>query len=352
MSTTQKAVVLTEVGKPVVLMSDWPIPEPKEDQVQVQVTVAGLNPHDEKIRSGHLKLALPAILTHDVVGKITKLGPGVTTLAVGDRILFQPVFALGEHQVSPQAYAQAGLQEYAVADLVALAKIPDSITDDEACTMVSNLFTSVAALFKTLAIPAPWEPAAQTFDYAKTTLLIIGGGTNCGRFAVQLAKLAGIGSIVVVGGDGAELKTFGANHVVDRHGGEEKVRVRVREIVGDDLIYAYDAINPPETLHLGVNALSNSSKGVLARLIPFGSVDESRVVGKQAGFEVRDVFGSSQVVPELARGFWSRFPEYVTTGLIKPLAYTAKTGLTAENVNEVLDAYRDGKRVTKTHIHL
>ncbi|KAI8632377.1 putative alcohol dehydrogenase [Xylariaceae sp. FL1651] len=346
MSRTQQALIVSELGKPVTLVSDWPVPEPGTNQVQVKVTVAGLNSHDEKARNWGLIIGknLPAILTHDVVGKVTKLGQGVTNLAVGDRIVFQSAF------ITPR-WAQNGLQEYAVADLGALAKIPDSITDDEAATLPTSIIAPLVALFDTLQIPAPWSPAAKTFHYASTVILIIGGGSNCGRFGVQLAKLAGIGSIFVVGGNEAELKSLGATHVINRHGGHEKVLARIRDIVGDDLIYVYDAISPVEEQVLGLNALSSHKRGTLARLIPLGPVDESKVLGKKAGFDVRDVFGSSQQHPELATGFWSRIPGYLEAGQIKPLAYTVKKGLLPTHVNEILDAYRDGKAVTKTNIH-
>ncbi|RYP17379.1 hypothetical protein DL765_004579 [Monosporascus sp. GIB2] len=345
MSRTQKALILSEVGKPVTLVSDRLIPEPGANQVQVKVTVAGLNPHDQKSRDqGLFATSLPLILTHDVVGRVTKLGQGVTNIAIGDRIVYQASFAPGS--------THNGLQEYAIADLGALAKIPDSITDDEAATLPCNTIAPLVALFETLQIPAPWSPAAKEFDYANTAILIVGGGSNCGRFGVQLAKLAGIGRIVVVGGDEAELKSFGATHVIDRHAGYETVLARIRDIVGDDLVYAYDAVSPPDGQLLALNALSSHKKGALARLIPLVPVDESKVLGKKAGFDVRDVFGSSQQHPELAAGFWSRVMGYIEAGQIKPLAYTVKEGLLASNVNEVLDAYRDGKAVTKTHIHL
>jgi NADPH2:quinone reductase len=346
MSGAQKALVVTELGKPVSLVTDRPIPEPGANQVQVKVTVAGLNPHDEKSRSLGLFIAddLPSILTNDVVGKVTKLGQGVTDIAVGDRIVFQPTFAPG----SPQN----GLQEYATADLLALAKIPDSITDDEAATLPTNIIAPLVALFETLKIPAPWSKAAEGFDYANTSLLVIGGGSSCGRFGVQLAKLAGIGRIVVVGGNEAELKSFGATHVIDRHAGEDTILARIHDVVGDDLVYAYDAVNPPDGQLLALKALSSHTKGALARLVPAGPVDESKVVGKKAGFDVRNVFGSSHQHPELAAAFWSRTPGYLTAGQIKPLSYVVKEGLSASNVNEVLDAYRDEKAVQKTHIHL
>jgi NADPH:quinone reductase len=346
MSHTQKALIVSEIGKPVTLISDRPVPEPGTSQVQLKVAVAGLNPHDQKSRDGGLFISedLPSILSNDVVGKVTKLGQGVSGIAVGDRIVYQPSFAPGS--------TQNGLQEYAIADLGALAKIPDSITDDEAATLPTNILAPLVALFDTLQIPAPWSPATKEFDYAGAALLVVGGGSSCGKFGVQLAKLAGIGHIIVVGGDEAELKSFGATHVIDRHAGNDAVLARIRDVVGDDLVYAYDAVNPPDGQLLALNALSSHKKGALARLLPLGPVDESKVLGKKAGFDVRNVFGSSHQYPELASGFWSRVTGYLENGQIKPLSYVVKKGLLASHVNEVLDAYRDGKSVKKTHLHL
>lgn len=275
---------------------------------------------------------------------MTKIGEGVSGVAVGDRIVSQPGFA--------PSSTQNGLQEYAVADVGAFAKIPAGTSDDEAATLPTNIIAPLVALFKVLQIPAPWTAEAKGFDYAGTTLLVVGGGSNCGRFGVQLAKLAGIGRIVVVGGNESELRGLGATHVLDRHGGHDAVLARIRGVVGDDLVYAYDAVSPVEDQVLALNALSSTKKGALARLLPLGPVDESKVVGKKAGFEVRDTYGSSQVNPEVAVGFWENLPGFLEAGKIKPTAYVVKKGLTAENVNEVLDAYRDGKPVTKTHIHI
>ncbi len=347
MAQTQKALLVTEVGKPLVLVSDRAIPEPQPNQIQVKVAVAGINQHDRKARDFGLFIAgkLPAVLTNDVAGKVTKVGENLTgEVKVGDRVVTHAGLAPG--------YTQSGLQEYVVADAGAFAKIPDTITDDEAATLPTNIIAPLVAFFKVLQIPAPWSPGAKDFDYANATILIIGGGTNCGKFGVQLAKLAGIGRIVAVGGDEAELKSYGATHIVDRHGGYETVLGRIRDIVGDDLIYAYDTVNPPPGQILALNALSSHKRGALARLLPMGPVDESKVIGKTAGFEVRDVFGSSHAHPELCKEFWARVPAYLETGIIKPLGFVVKEGLEPDNVNEVLDGYRDGKPITKTHIHL
>jgi NADPH2:quinone reductase len=347
--TTQKALVVTKVGSSLELVRDQAVPQPGPDQVLLKVAVAGFNPHDQKARDTGLFIAqnLPALLTNDVAGVVVALGPGVQKYQLGDRVLSHAGFS--------GTYAQNGLQEYAVNEIGAGFKIPDSTTDDEASTLPTNIIAPLVGLFDDkngVGIPAPWTEAAKKFDYKGAAILVVGGGSNCGRFAVQLAKLAGIGTIVSVGGSEQELKSYGATDVVDRHGGEDVVLEKIQKLVGDDLMYAFDAVNPPAGQILALNALSSSKKGKLARLLPTGAVDETKVVGKRAGFEVINVFGSSQVKPELTYPFWELVPEYLTSGKIKPLKYTIKEGLSAENANAVLDAYRDGNSIQKTHIHI
>ncbi|RDW57764.1 hypothetical protein BP5796_12565 [Coleophoma crateriformis] len=347
--TQQNALVVTEIGKPLKLVTDRPVPQPEANQVLLKVTVAGLNPHDQKARDTGLFIAdnLPAVLANDVVGVVEALGPQVSKYQLGDRVL--------SHTGFQGSFIQNGLQEYAISDVGAGFKIPDSVSDDEAATLPTNIIAPLFGLFAENAgvgIPAPWTPEAKAFDYPSTTVLILGGGSNNGKFAVQLAKLAGIGKIVVFGGPVEELEAYGATVVLDRHGDYDSSLKRILQEVGDDLLYALDTINPPDGQILGLNALSSSRKGKMARLLPLGPVDETKVVGKKAGFELINVFGSSQAKPDLAYPFWERVPQYLAEGKIKPLPFTVKKGLAAEGANEVLDRYRDGKPVVKTHIHI
>lgn len=291
---------------------------------------------------------LPVVLTNDVVGTVVALGPGVSKYALGDRVVSHAGFAPGG--------VQSGLQEYALHDIGAGVKIPDSVSDDEAVTLPTALIAPLFGLFskdKGLGIPAPWTSEAAEFGYTGTSLLIVGGGSSCGKFAVQLAALAGIGRIVVVGGPEEELKSYGATHIINRHLGFDAVLEQIRAVVGDELYYAFDAINMPEGQLLAANALSSHKRGRLARLLTsFGPVDESRVVGKKAGFQVVNVLGLSQLQPEIAYPFWERVPELLTSGKLRPLGFVINDGLTVENVSEVFQAYKEGKRVTKTHIHI
>ncbi|KAF2181012.1 putative alcohol dehydrogenase [Zopfia rhizophila CBS 207.26] len=346
--STQQALIVTSLGQPITSTTTRPIPQPGPNQVQLRVTVAGLNPHDQKARDGGLfiKDALPAILANDVAGVVTALGPNATKFNVGDRVF--------SYAAMTPDHAQKGLQQYALVDEDFTAKVPEGFTEHDVTTLPVNIIAGSVGLFHEsgLGIPAPWSEESKTFDYAGTQILIIGGGSNCGRLAVQLAKLAGIEKIVVVGGKQDELKKFGATHVLDRHGGDEIVLERIREVVGDDLLYCYDAVNPPESQFLGINALSNTKKGKLARLVFYRHSDTFKVVGKKAGYEVKDVFGSPHLRPELSRSFWKRIEEYLIQGNIVPTRYVVEQGLDAAKVNEVLDRYRDGKPVTQTHFRI
>jgi NADPH2:quinone reductase len=166
--------------------------------------------------------------------------------------------------------------------------------------------------------------------------------------------LAGIGKIVVVGGSEQELKGWGATHVLDRHGGDEVLLKRIRDVVGEDLLYAFDPVNPPESQHIAISALSSSKTGTVARLVSFlGDYDESKIIGeKKAGYEMRSVIGLSQAKPETAKPFWDRLENYLTEKIIVPNPYKVVDGLNAEKVNEVLDRYRDGKRVVQTQFRV
>lgn len=341
----QKALLVTEIGKPLVLTTSHPVPQPGPSQIQIRVSVTGINPHDQRMRDTGLLIAdsLPAILTNDVVGIVTALGAEVSNFALGDRVVSQSLVTDS---------TQSGLQEYAVLDADFAAKVPDSLSDDDAAELPTNAVTSALALFDNtlLGFPAPWSRKQNLQD---TTLLIIGGGSNCGRFGVQLAAAAGIRRIVVVGGDESELRSYGVTHVLDRHGSDDEVLARIRDVVGDELLYAYDTVNMPDKLHLAINALSSTKKGKVARLIPIGDPDDTKINSKKDGYDFLNVFGYPRARVEVGKPFWEHLPQLLQERKIKPTkSVVVEKGLDADKVNAVLDAYRDGRKVVKTHFHI
>ena len=340
--TTQKGLIVHALRSPLTLVTNRPIIQPTANQILIRVSVAGINPHDQKSRDLGLFIAdkLPAVLTNDVVGRVVSVGDSVTNFKEGDRVVTQAGWAPGN--------PSNGLQEYATLEADFVSKIPDGVSDDEAATIPTNALPALVAFYgpKGFQWPAPWSTPKA--DLSGESLLIIGGGSNCGRFAVQLAALGGVGTIVVLGGNEAELKSYGATHVLDRSGSHEGVAARIQHALPNGTKSVFDAINPPETQYVGINVLSAGGK--YARLLPLGPPDTKHITSTE--YEVANVFGSSHAVPEVSKEFWARLPGYLERGEIKPTEFTVVKGLTAESVDKVLNAYRDGKRVVKTHVHI
>ncbi|KAJ5113217.1 GroES-like protein [Penicillium angulare] len=352
MAQNQVALLATKIGEPLIKASR-PIPVPKEGEVLIKVTIAGLNPHDAKARDHGLfiKDHLPAVLGADVVGIVMSLGPDVTRFKEGDHIFGQAGLLganLGGHfNFGVPNYDTQGLQEYAILETKYSAKVPLGFTDAQMATVPTNCVPAAVAFFdKTcFGIPAPWDAAASEFDYKGTSLLIIGGGSNTGKFGIQLAALLGIGKIIVVAGlkGAADAKALGATHVIDRTLSATDIAAEVREIVGDNLIYAFDTINKPGDQYVGVEALSNTETGKLARLIPLGPVDVSRLSSqKPAGFDTLDVLGVSTGSPATTIPLWEHIVGWVEEGKLKPTSFQVIEGLDVDAVNKTLDGYSNG----------
>jgi NADPH2:quinone reductase len=315
-----------------------------------------VNPHDEKVRNkGRFSTGEPAILANDVVGEIVKLGTGevVSAVNIGEHIFAQS-------SISPEggfgfSSVAGGLQQYALVDVRHAATVAESsLTDDEAATFPVNIIPPFIALFESsnLGFPPPFSPEAQSFDYASKTLLIVGGASNCGRFGIQLAKIAGIGRIITVAAKRNEegLKALGATDVIDRHA--DDVAGLVRRIVGDDLGYALDTINEGHDQYVGVAALSNSKRGKLMTLIPpEGELDPAKIGLKKFGYDWNLTFGASSIYSEITVEFWKVLPSWIRRGLLKPANFEVIKWLDADKVNEALDRYRDSKPTVKGNVH-
>ncbi|KAF5587644.1 zinc-type alcohol dehydrogenase [Fusarium subglutinans] len=347
---SQKALLLEEVGKPLTV-GHRSIPEPSENQLLVKVLVAGLNPHDQRTRDDGLFISsMPYIIASDIVGEVVTVGAGEHSAK----------FTLGEH-VFGHTFAEGGFnndfnaaQQYALVDARFVGRVAGSgLTDDEASTIPVIVLAAFITLFAPSGhgIPAPFASEAKSFEYSSISLLVIGGGSNTGRAVVELAKLVGIGQILVIAGkqNEANLKAIGATHFIDRR--DADVLDQVRAITGDELIYAVDTVNAGLDQELGVAALSNKKKGTLITLRrPDGDFDAAKIGPKAAGYERRLAFGVSPMHPELTTKFWEEVPRWYNEGKLHSSSFEVIKGLDADAVNKALDKYRDGAGV-KVNIH-
>eukprot|EP00208_Stichococcus_sp_RCC1054_P006972 CAMPEP_0206150012 /NCGR_PEP_ID=MMETSP1473-20131121/38078_1 /ASSEMBLY_ACC=CAM_ASM_001109 /TAXON_ID=1461547 /ORGANISM="Stichococcus sp, Strain RCC1054" /LENGTH=335 /DNA_ID=CAMNT_0053547501 /DNA_START=678 /DNA_END=1685 /DNA_ORIENTATION=- len=186
------------------------IPEPKEGQVLIRVHLRPINPTDFFKAGGtylNIEEAIPFTAGSDGVGTISKLGPGVTGLSVGDRVVVGTLL---------ETWAQ-----YAVADAAVVVRVPDGVSDRVACQFFVNPVT-VVGLLDAAAVPeGKW-------------LLQGAGFSSLGRQLVQYARHRGVKTISVVRRNEQieQLKALGADEVIDSN--VEDVVKRVKAIAGPD----------------------------------------------------------------------------------------------------------------------
>ena len=169
-----KAVQIDNYSKTIdsVKIREINIPEIKPDEVLVRVKSVGINPVDNMITRGEVKLitpySFPLTIGNELAGIIEKIGERVIEFKEGDRVFSRlPTNKIG-------AFA-----EYVAINKKDLAKIPEYLSFNEAA-----------------AIPLTALTAYQALDILQVksgeTLFISGGSGGFGAMAVPLAKARGI----------------------------------------------------------------------------------------------------------------------------------------------------------------
>jgi NADPH2:quinone reductase len=172
-----KAIVVSEFGGPEQLrLVDVADPEPGAGQVRIAVHAAGTSPVDPSNRADGSWAGLkpPVILGYEVAGVIDRLGPGVTGLSVGDRVMAMTHFPDGA----------GGYAELAVVDAAAVARIGATIS------FVAAAGTPVAGGTALIVLRRLGLAAGDR-------LLVLGASGGVGLFLLQLAADQGIITIAV-----------------------------------------------------------------------------------------------------------------------------------------------------------
>jgi NADPH:quinone reductase-like Zn-dependent oxidoreductase len=80
-------------------------PQPGPNEIKVRMAGASVNPDrledSHRVRPKRMPMELPAILGRDVSGTVVAIGPGVTTLSVGTRVMGNVPHGYAEIVVAP-----------------------------------------------------------------------------------------------------------------------------------------------------------------------------------------------------------------------------------------------------------
>ncbi len=81
-----KAAVLSDYGQPVTTQTVI-LDAPRDHEVRVRIRASGICHSDWHVVTGHLPLPVPIVLGHEGAGVVEALGPGVSRVRVGDRVV-------------------------------------------------------------------------------------------------------------------------------------------------------------------------------------------------------------------------------------------------------------------------
>lgn len=207
-------------GEPreVLRLDEIPEPEPGPGEVLLRVRAAGVNFPDALLCRGEYQIRPPLPFTPGVemCGEIAALGPDVTGLTEGDRV------------ISTAALPGGAFAEYAVVPAAGVLPAPEALDDPAAAVLHIGYQTGWFGLHRRAAL-RPGE-----------TLLVHAAAGGVGSAAVQLGKAAGAYVIGVVGGaqKAEAARELGADLVVDRH--TEDFVAAVKDATGGrgaDIVY-------------------------------------------------------------------------------------------------------------------
>ncbi|KAI0080914.1 GroES-like protein [Panus rudis PR-1116 ss-1] len=283
---------------------------PGPGELLVRLEAIALNPVDWKIREyGVYVEHYPAILGSDAAGVVAKVGEGVTSFAVGDKVLFQGFFVDNR---------RATFQQYSVVPAEITAKVPSNLTFDQAASIPLGLATSFIALYGSgwerggAQLPAPWSPEGQG-KFAGHPIVIFGGSSSVGSYVIQAARLSGFSPIIttVSPHNNDLVKSLGATHTIDRHLSPSEIVAEVKKITSEPVKYIYDAVSLPDTQKAAVDILAPG--GTLLLVL-------AKAVDVPAGTKVISTFGTVQAPQNREFGveLYKNLTKLFESGLIKP----------------------------------
>ncbi|GIT81783.1 zinc-dependent alcohol dehydrogenase [Leifsonia sp. LS1] len=212
------AAVVTRFHEPLTI-EERAIPSPGPGQILVRLETCGLCHTDIHAINGDwpVKPQLPFVPGHEGVGIVERLGAGVTSRTIGQRVALPWLgHACGEcrycidgrenlceRQYNTGYAVDGGYAEYAVADARFAAPVPDGVDPLDAAPLTCAGVTTYAAV-----------KAARVVPGERVAVFGVGG---LGHLAVQYARLVGAQVVAVdVTEEKLELAVdLGADHVVN-----------------------------------------------------------------------------------------------------------------------------------------
>lgn len=290
---------------------DRPTPEPGPGEVLVDVVAAGVNRADLLQRQGHYDPPPGAtdVLGLECSGRVSALGDGVTTVAVGDEVVC--------------LLSGGGYAEQVVVPAGQVASAPGGVD-----------LVDAAGLMETVA--TVWSNVVMTAGLTEGgTLLVHGGASGIGTTAIQVATALGARVAVTVGSEekAAFCRELGAD-VAIRYRDEDFVDVLKEQSMRPDVIL--DIVGA-KYLQRNVAVLAGGGRLVVIGLqggikgeLNLGALLAKRASVTATSLRARPTEEKAEIVAQVVEHVWPM----VADGRVRPVVHARL------DLDDVRDAHR------------
>jgi S-(hydroxymethyl)mycothiol dehydrogenase len=278
-----RGVVVREAGGELAL-EDLELDGPGPGEVLVRLLAAGVCHTDLHVATGNSGREFPYLLGHEGCGLVEALGPGVETLAVGQRVILCWRAPCGRCRFCRRGRLDrcASVQQAATRARVAgdgtvltpvlrlgtftthtvvaadqAIPVGEDVPPEVACLIGCGVMTGVGSAVRTAAVEAG------------SSVAVFGCG-GVGTSVIQGARLANAGRIFAVDLSPVKLelaRRFGATDAVDASAGDPVERIR--ELTGGTGVdYAFDVVGVPDTLRQALAACDQNGTCTLVGVPP------------------------------------------------------------------------------------
>ena len=296
--------------------TDVELDDPREHEVLVRVTAAGVCHTDAVVRHGSLPVAFPIVLGHEGAGVVEAVGDGVTSVSPGDHVLmsFASCGACRACRRDQPAYCRLFFPlNFAGRRADGSGGIADDVSEIGGRFFGQSCFAAHALATERNVVPvaddlplellAPFGCSVQTGAGAVLRSLRVQPGDAVGvaglgavgLAAVMAARFAGAGSIVAVDRDPQRLALaleIGATSIIDTR--ETDLPTALRDAAPDGLDAAVDTTGSTAVIRTLVLALA--AQGCV------GVVGATPGPGAELVFDYRDVLLSGKRVMGIIEG--------------------------------------------------
>jgi 6-hydroxycyclohex-1-ene-1-carbonyl-CoA dehydrogenase len=320
-------------------IEEMPLPDLREGDALLRVAACGLCHTDLHYLDHGVPTFRkpPIILGHEAAGIVDRIGPGVSGIAPGDRVLAPSVWACGRCRycragrenlcaelVMPGNHVHGGFAEFLAVPAKELVRLPPELPLERACVIAD-------------AVSTPYHAVKQRGQVRAGDSVAVVGCGGVGLNVVQCASLAGATVIAVDLNDArlALAKRLGARHTINPTA-TERVDKEVRKLTDGGVDVAFEVVGNPKTIDLAFNLLRKGG-----RLVVIGFSHEAVPINA-----AKLMFYELELVGSLGcgGGLYPEIVALVASGRIDLEPIVSGT-LPLERINEGFDRLRRGEGV-------